>query len=206
MDSADLMKTWLWGRIPLLFAPYYVNNGMNSHGVAITAMSLNGSRPPRNSAKPDIMHGTDMRLVLDDAKSTAEAIEVFQRYNIYFVESQCHYLIADASGRSAVVEFLDGQMRVTDRARPWQVCTNDQIWRASEAECDENCNRYRRASAMLEGYNGAVNVYRIMDVMDEVAVVGWTMWSSVYNLNTGEMLLTHRKGEDRSKRTRLDLK
>ena len=32
------------------------------------------------------------------------------------------------------------------------------------------------------------------------------MWSSVYNLNTVEMLLTHRKGEDRTKRTRLELK
>ena len=59
---------------------------------------------------------------------------------------------------------------------------------------------------MLERYSGAVDVHQIMDVMDEVAVNDWTMWSSVYNLTTGEILLTHRKGEDRNKRTRLDLK
>ncbi len=59
---------------------------------------------------------------------------------------------------------------------------------------------------MLEGYSGSVDIDQIMDVMDEVAVNDWTMWSSVYNLTTGEMLLTHRKGEDRNKRTRLDLK
>jgi hypothetical protein len=205
LDRDDLMETWLWRRIPLLFAPYYVMDGMNSDGVAITAMTLSGSRPPHDSDKPDIMHGTDMRLVLDDATSTAQAIDILRRYNLHFVESPCHYLIADSGGHSAVVEFLDGQMRVTVRQGPWQVCTNDQIWRASEAESDVNCDRYRRASALLGGYCGAVDVDRIMDVMDEVAVGGWTMWSSVYNLTTGEVLLTHRKGEDRTKRTRLDL-
>lgn len=206
MNRPDLAETNLWDRIPLLFAPYYVNDGMNAHGVAITGMTLDGSRPPRDPAEPDILHGTEMRLVLDDAKSTDEAIELLQRYNIHFVETKCHYLIADASGRSAVVEFLDGQLRVTHRDGAWQVCTNHQIWEKSEAERDENCDRYRRASEMLAGYKGAVDVDRIMDVMDEAAVDDWTMWSSVYNLKTGEMLLTHRKSEDRSKRTRLDLK
>lgn len=206
MDNADLMGTWLWQRIPLLFAPYYVMDGMNSHGVVITAMSLNDSHPPRDPAKPDIMHATDMRLVLDDAKSTEEAIEIFESYNIHFVETPCHYVIADASGRSAVIEFLGGQMRVTDREDTWQVCTNSQIWEASEAERDEQCDRYRRASAMLEGYHGAVDVDQVMDVMDEVAVNDWTMWSTVYNLNTGEVLLTPRKGEDRNQRVRLDLR
>lgn len=206
MDSGDLMGTWLWERIPLLFAPYYVMDGMNSHGVVITAMSLDNTHPPRDPAKPDIMHATDMRLVLDDAKSTEEAIAIFQSYNIHFVETPCHYLIADASGHSAVIEFLDGQMRITDREGTWQVCTNSQIWGVSEAECDEQCDRYRRASAMLEGYRGVVDVDQVMDVMDEVAANDWTMWSSVYNLNTGEILLTPRKGEDRNKRVRLDLK
>jgi hypothetical protein len=31
------------------------------------------------------------------------------------------------------------------------------------------------------------------------------MYSSVYNLTTGEMMLTHRKGEDRTKRTRMGM-
>jgi hypothetical protein len=205
MNRPDLAETNLWDRIPLLFAPYYVNDGMNAYGVAITSMSLDGSRPPRDPAKPDMLHGTAMRLVLDDAKSVDEAIELLQKYNIHFVETTSHYLIADASGRSTVVEFLDGQMRVTDRHGTWQVCTNHQIWKKSEAECEQNCDRYRRASAMLGKYGSEVDVHRIMDVMDEVAVKDWTMWSSVYNLTTGEMLLTHRKGEDQKKRTKLAL-
>lgn len=206
MDNADLMETWLWERIPLLFAPYYVMDGMNSHGVVITAMSLGNTHPPRDPTKPDIMHATDMRLVLDDAKSTEEAIKIFQSYNIHFVETPCHYLIADASGRSAVIEFLDGQMRVIDRKGAWQVCTNSQIWDASEAECDEQCDRYRRASAMLDDSHGVVDVDQMMDVMDEVAVNDWTMWSTVYNLNRGEVLLTPRKGEVRNKRAKLNLR
>jgi hypothetical protein len=206
MNRADLIDMPLWGRIPLLFAPYYVTDGMNSHGVAITAMTLTDSHPPRDPAKPNMMHGTDMRLVLDDARSVDEAIQLLENYNIYFVETPCHFLIADAGGRSAVVEFLDRQMRVTDRQGMWQVCTNSQIWSVSEAECDQQCDRYSRASAMLERFSAVVGVDQIMDVMDEIAVNDWTMWSSVYNLTTGEILLTHRKGETRDKRTRLHFK
>lgn len=205
MNRPDLEETSLVDRIPLLFAPYYVTDGMNAHGVAISGMTLDGSRPPRDSSKPDMLHATDMRLVLDYAKTTGEAIDLLGQYNIHFVETPCHYLIADAGGHSAVVEFLDGEMRVTNRDGAWQVCTNDQIWDRSEAECDEDCDRYRRASAMLAGYSGPIDVEAIMDVMDEVSVPDWTMWSSVYNLTTGEMLLTHRKGEDRTKRTKLTI-
>jgi hypothetical protein len=38
-----------------------------------------------------------------------------------------------------------------------------------------------------------------------VAVNDWTMWSCVYNLASGEILFTHRKGKDRNKRTALHL-
>lgn len=204
MNRSDLIETSLWERIPLLFSPYYLQDGMNSDGIVITDMTLTGSRPPHDPNKPSIVHSTAMRLVLDDAKSTDQALELLQRYNIHFREAQCHFLIADATGRSVVVEYLNGVMQVIDRKADWQVCTNSQIWRASEVECDQNCDRYRRASARLDDFVGDVDVNRIMDVMDEVAMNDWTMWSSVYNLTTGEILFTHRKGQNRNKRTELD--
>ncbi len=59
---------------------------------------------------------------------------------------------------------------------------------------------------MLEQYKNSVAIDQIMDVMDEVSVNDWTMWSSVYNLTTGDILLTHRKGKDRTKRTKINMK
>ena len=57
--------------------------------------------------------------------------------------------------------------------------------------------QYRQASEQLESLNGEVNANGIMKVMDSVAVEGWTMWTSVYNLSTGEFMFTHRKPIDR---------
>ena len=50
-----------------------------------------------------------------------------RRYNLHFPATTCHYLIADAAGKTAVVEFLDGRVEVTGTDEPWQVSTNDRL-------------------------------------------------------------------------------
>ncbi len=126
LNRPNLTEKQLWQRIRLLFSPYYLQDGMNAYGVTISDMTLDNTQPSYSSDKPNIIHSTAMRMVLDDAKSTDEAIQILQKYNIHF-GPLCHFLIADAKGQSAVVELLDGQMRITKRQGAWQVCTNSQI-------------------------------------------------------------------------------
>ena len=65
LDRDDLEELSLFERIPLLFAPYYLQDGMNQHGVAVADMSVAGVKPPYDGTRPNILHSTAMRLILD---------------------------------------------------------------------------------------------------------------------------------------------
>lgn len=169
LDRDDLEETNLVERIPLLFAPYYLQDGMNQQGVAVADMSVEGVEPPYDGRRPNILHATAMRLILDYAKNTDEAVEILKHYNVHFVAEICHFMIADASGKSVVVEFIDGETKVTPAEQSWQVCTNDQIYGATEESCDENCQRYRTASDQLSKASVTAGVDEVMEVMESVS-------------------------------------
>jgi len=197
LDRDDLEETSLLERIPLLFAPYYLQDGMNQHGVAVADMSLDGAKPPYDAARPNILHSTAMRLILDYAKNVDEAIEILKQYNIHFVAETCHFMIADASGKSVVVEFIDGEAKITPAKETWQVCTNDRIYGANEKDCDENCERYRTASDALAKASAAAGVDDVMHVMESVSKEDWTMWSSVYDLSSRNFRIAYRRHYDK---------
>jgi Acyl-coenzyme A:6-aminopenicillanic acid acyl-transferase len=196
LDRDDLDETNLFQRIPLLFAPYYLQDGMNQHGVAVSDMAVHDVKPPRDPSKPNIIHSAAMRLILDYAKSTDEAIEILKQYNIHFVAETCHLMIADATGKSVVIEFIDGQIKPTPTNENWQVCTNHRLAGKLEAENDQCCSRYRTASATLADLRGKGDATDVMKVMQSVSKADWTMWSSVYDLTTGEFEVAYRQHFD----------
>jgi hypothetical protein len=195
LNRGDLETTSLIRRIPLLFAPYYLQDGMNQHGVAVADMSVHGVKPPHDPTKPNIIHSLAMRLILDYAQTSDEAIELLRQYNVYFVAVTCHLLVADASGKSVVVEFIDGEMKTTPANENWQVCTNHEICGKSEAENDAACERYRKASNTLAAMGSTVSTSDVMNVMESVKQPS-TMWTSVYNLSTGDFSIAYRRQYD----------
>jgi hypothetical protein len=197
LDRDDLETTSLWERIPLLFAPYYLQDGMNEHGVAVADLSVDGVEPPLDGKRPNILHSTAMRLILDYATNVDEAVDMLKRYNVYFVAETCHFMIADASGKSAVVEFINGDVKVTPAKESWQVCTNHQIHEASEQQCDERCERYRTASEQLAKASATAGIDDVMRVMESVSRENWTMWTSVYDLTSKDCRIAYRRHYDK---------
>jgi hypothetical protein len=192
LDRDDLEQASMIERIPLLFAPYYLQDGMNQYGVAVADMAVQGVRAPNDPAKPNIIHSLAMRLILDYAKNTEEAIDLLKEYNIHFVGETCHLLIADAAGKSAVIEFIDGELKPTTSNEHWQVCTNHQLCGNSEDQNDEKCKRYQTASNELAEMQGDVSPNDVMRVMEAVKQ-DTTMWSSVYDLSTGDVSFVYRR-------------
>lgn len=51
-------------------------------------------------------------------KNMDEAVSLLSNYNIYFhfgsIQGGGHYFVSDSHGNSAVIEFLDGEMKVSD--------------------------------------------------------------------------------------------
>ncbi len=196
MDRGDLTDTHLWERIPLLFAPYFVQDGMNQYGVAVSTMSVSDVRPPYDESKPDITLSTAMRLMLDYARSTDEAIAILNDYNIHFVESTGHLLVGDKGGDFAVVEFIDGDIKVTRPSEGWQVCTNHRIWGKTEEENDGACRRYRLVSERLAELGGEATATDVMQTMAAASAENWTMWTSVYDLTSGRFRVAYRRQYD----------
>jgi hypothetical protein len=197
LNREDLEDTSLIRRIPLLFAPYYLQDGMNRHGVAVADMSVPGVKPPRDAARPNILHSTAMRLIIDYATNTDDAVEILKQYNVHFVAETCHFMIADASGKSVVIEFINGETIVTPIKESWQVCTNHQIHGANEEQRDERCERYRTASDQLANASAAAGISDVMRVMESVSKEHWTMWSSVYDLTSKKYRIAYRRHYDK---------
>lgn len=65
-----------------------------------------------------------IRLMLDYAKNVDEAIALLEKYNVNMDLISIHFLLCDAAGNSAVIEFLDGKMQVLRSDKTWQTSTN----------------------------------------------------------------------------------
>jgi len=103
----------LSGREALLQTPWWTFDGMNERGLAIgmAAVSPGGMQPDPNKETRDSL--SVMREILDLAETVDQAVGILSRHNIDFGGGPpLHYLIADANGQSALVEFQDSEMRV----------------------------------------------------------------------------------------------
>jgi hypothetical protein len=196
LNRKDLDETSLIARLPLLFAPYYAMDGVNRYGVAVSDMSVQPAQPPVEPKRPDIILSTLERMILDDAKDADEAVALVRSFNVHFAVAREHLMVADATGRSRIIEFIDGQIRVTPGEGPWQICTNDIVWKKSQEEREKSCRRYRAGSAAAGKLGGACDYDEARRVARSMSVENWTMWTSVYNLKTREVRVIYKSRLD----------
>jgi hypothetical protein len=198
LDQAKLENLRLSDRLRLLLAPYLVFDGMNEWGVAVATMAATESKAAVDPRKPTVVKPLMERIILDYAHNTEEAIALVRRYNIDFSGTEftggpCHFMIADASGKSVVVEFVEGRIEVVVSPGPWQVSTNHLLFGKTDPENCDRCPRYRTASGRLAQRNLRMDSTNMMEIMSSISVENWTMWTSVYNLATGEFQVAYRR-------------
>ena len=117
-DNADKnIKT----KLSCLTAPFVCLDGINEKGVSIAVLTLD-SKPTDQSrmdnGKKTIGTSLVIRLVLDYAATTEEAVKLIAQYNMLATSGRdYHFYITDASGDGRVVEFdcnsPDRKMTVT---------------------------------------------------------------------------------------------
>ena len=125
-----------------------------------------------------------IRQILDRASDVGQAVQIFREYNIDMSGSvPIHYLLADRSGKSALVEFYRGKMVVSYNDGPWQHATN--FLRASVTGSPEGqCWRYDRIGKNLGETRGKLTPGNAMDLLASVAQDN-TQWSVIYDYGTG---------------------
>jgi len=98
-------------RQSLLDALLWPFDGMNEHGLVVGMAAVPPGQMHPDPDKETIGSLGVIRKMLDHARDVDEAVAILQNYNVD-VESgpPLHYLIADPSGCSALVEFYEGEM------------------------------------------------------------------------------------------------
>jgi len=173
----------------LLDAPLLPFDGLNEHGLAVGMAAVPPGDMRADPNKQTIGSLGVIREILDHANNVDEAVAIMQSYNVDMEGGPpIHYLIADSSGRSVLVEFYQGEMVVMPNETPWHQATN--FLRASAGESAEGwCWRYDKISQRLTEAEGHLAVQDALDLLTEVAQ-GSTQWSVVYGMSTGDVSVT----------------
>lgn len=172
-------------RSRLLDAPYLPFDGMNEAGLAVGMAAVPPGRMENDLAKETIGSLMVIRKILDQAATVEEAVIILDSINIDMGDVPIHYLVADKSGKSVLVEFSWGEMMVIPNSDSWQLATNFLISETQD-EPEKQCWRYALISERLREINGGLTPNQAMDLLEEVAQEG-TQWSIVYGFSTGEI-------------------
>lgn len=186
-----------------LAAPYLPFDGVNEKGVAMALLAVPQVQIDNDENKVTLNTTTAIRLVLDYAATVDEAVELLRNYNIYFsADVNCHYLIADAAGRSVIVEYWDGKLQTVEPEGDYQVASNFVAYNSLNiGEGFTEFDRYDKVVKCIEANDGKLNEQQAIDLLQEIGVYdGDTdklQWSVVYNLTTLEgKVFAHRHTEN----------
>lgn len=197
----------LMDKITCLAAAYAPLDGINDAGVACGIyMTYQGEETvptDQNTGKPDLTSTTLLRLILDYADNVEEAVEIASGYDLHdSAKTSYHYMVADASGKSAILEWVNGtdstdndgskrELVVTyndadshigdkEAGSDYQWITNFIIqpgyYDNSDAEEKKGYDRYERIYEELNKTDGVVKDEQA--AMDILAVVGRRTWKN----------------------------
>ena len=198
--NLDEVKT-----LAALYAPL---DGMNEAGLAVSVNMIQDSAAiQQNTDKPDITTTTAIRLLLDQAGNVDEALELLGQYDLHgSMGMMIHFAIADSTGRSVAVEYVDNEMTVIETP----VLTNFYL---AEGEkygigTEQSHERYDILMNQLEE-TPQMGMEEVRDALDSVSKDNFgefesTEWSIVMNLSAGEARYYHRENYNQNYTFRLE--
>ena len=198
--NLDEVKT-----LAALYAPL---DGMNEAGLAVSVNMIQDSAAiEQNTEKPDITTTTAIRLLLDQAGNVDEALELLGQYDLHgSMGMMIHFAIADSTGRSVAVEYVDNEMIVIETP----VLTNFYLAEGEKQGIgtEQSHERYDILMNQLEE-TSQMGMEDVRDALDSVSKDNFgefesTEWSIVMNLSTGEARYYHRENYNQNYTFRLE--
>jgi len=123
----------LWGRIcvSLETVPGWVPMGMkcvNEKGLAITHANVPATDTPYDPDKPEIRHNF-LEKIVAECDTVKQAVALLRTYSLPRAPhlAHVHLMLADAAGDSAILEWVDGDLKVIRRSGPTQIMTNSRF-------------------------------------------------------------------------------
>ncbi len=177
----------------------FPTGGMNEKGLVVELMWLDGTVYPGSDDRPAVGVLQWLQYQLDNAANIDEVIGSDAKLRISKQATPLHYLIADAKGNVAAIEFLNGKMTVhKDKDLPFPVLTNNTYESSARvakkmiesgsasAIPDNSLDRFVKACSMVNKINRLETTASLTDyafsILDKVAQGNFTKWSIVYDI------------------------
>lgn len=168
-----------------LAAIYVPLDGMNEKGLCVADLICGEAMEETHQSgkEANLTTTSAIRLLLDKAANVDEAIALLEQYNMNSSVGMAHHLaIADASGKSVVIEYVNQEMIVTET----NIVTNHYLSAGEKygEGNEESHNRFEKLKKMHEEANGKMTVDKMKNSMKNVSYENITQWSIIYDLKT----------------------
>jgi penicillin V acylase-like amidase (Ntn superfamily) len=171
----------------------FPTGGMNEKGLVVELMWLDETKYPVPDKRPAIGVLQWIQYQLDLHGSVDEVIASDSVLRITSSGTPLHYLVADAKGSVATIEFLNGKMVVhRNQSLPYPVLTNDTYDRSVASQeqktysGNNSLERFTTACNMISAFKASdMNkslVDQSFDILERVSQGDYTKWRIVYDI------------------------
>ena len=172
----------------------FPTGGMNEKGLVVELMWLDGTVYPKPDDRPAIDVLQWVQYQLDNCSTIEDVIATDKKLRIISKGTPLHYLVADAKGNAATIEFLNGKLVVHRGGDlPIPVLTNDTYDRSVKSNANGTANgnnsleRFSTACKMIQEYKARPGGKSLVDesfaILNKVSQGDYTKWSIVYDIS-----------------------
>lgn len=194
--SANVPDESIKTKLSCLAAPFICLDGMNEKGVSIAVLTLDSKPTHQDTGKPVIATPLVIRLVLDRAATTQEAVDLLQQYDMFASSGRdYHFYITDAGGDGRIVEYDCDSPDRTMTVTPVRTVTNFYEMYRDKVEPDQHNGiyghgkeRWDRIEAVLDAGEGSLtraDAWKALQAASQLPspedVTSNTQWSIVYD-------------------------
>ena len=162
-------------------------DGINEKGLAIADLMAGDTiETHQRTEKPDLTTTGAIRYLLNNAANVDEALELLNGIDMHSdIGSAHHYAIADASGRSVVVEYVDDKMVVTETPAVANHYLCEEKLNAGLIEGDDRYDRLCERYSQLDGVMSNKQLTEAIESVSQPEREGFlgTAWTMVMDLS-----------------------
>lgn len=190
----------LLDRINTLATAYFPLDGINEKGFAVGVLQLQAPVTAQDNGKTDVGTTLAIRAMLDKCATVDEAIELLKTFDMHAAAKGCfHFQMADATGESVIVSYVDNEMIITEEKDGFIAATNFYVHEVPFEYEKQGLDRYEILEKKLTEKKSVLTAKEAMELLgaakivstppDEKGRVYSTQWSAVYDLTNPSLSL-----------------
>jgi penicillin V acylase-like amidase (Ntn superfamily) len=180
----------------------FVWGGMNEAGLVMSSMELRVGKYPDPDERPPLFDGNWGQYILDNCGTVEEVLQRSASIRVHDQGYTSQYLVADADGNAAVIEYLDGELVLfAGEELPVMALSNMRYERALYAyehggtrwwwsNPGQSAERFATCQARAEGFNASRDTSAVSYAFGTLiygVAAPHTRWNIVFDIPNREV-------------------